>query len=97
MNSASRDVTYVCDKSKLGGQVFEVVGGRLILMKDGSRWEEYDSRAWTSSRPCQYLLWTSHDCIRTLDLLKPLTVSLADIVVSLFQTLKTAIQRIRHS
>ena len=44
-NSASSFVTYEGERSKSGGQVLELVGGREILTKLGSKWDEYDSRA----------------------------------------------------
>lgn len=50
VNSSSRAVTYAGERSKVGGiAAFGDVGGRVILMKDGSRCDEYDSSAWTSS------------------------------------------------
>jgi len=50
VNSVSRDATYDGERSNVGGtEVLFDVGGRATLTKVGSRWEEYDSRAWTSS------------------------------------------------
>ncbi len=45
-NSLSRDVMYDGERSKVGGseELFDV-GGRVIWIYDGSRWEEYDSSA----------------------------------------------------
>jgi hypothetical protein len=38
VNSSSRAVTYVGERSKVGGIVaFGEVGGKVIFMKDGSR------------------------------------------------------------
>ena len=42
----SKDVTYDGETSRVGAiEAFFEVGGRVTLTKDGSRWEEYDSRA----------------------------------------------------
>lgn len=40
-NSLSNDVMYEGDRSKVGGsEEFNDVGGRVIRINDGSRWEE---------------------------------------------------------
>ena len=41
VNSSSRFATYVAERSKVGGIfAFGDVGGRVILTKDFSRWDE---------------------------------------------------------
>ena len=54
-NSLSSDATYEGDRSNVGGieASFEV-GGRVTFRNDGSKWEEYDSRATPSSALHQY-------------------------------------------
>lgn len=50
MNSLSSDVKYVGERSNVGEtRALLEVGGRVILMKEGSRCDEYDSRACTNS------------------------------------------------
>ena len=51
-NSLSSAVTYEGERSNVGGidALFDD-GGSVTWRKDGSRWEEYDSSATTSSAP----------------------------------------------
>lgn len=72
----------------------EEVGGNWTLTNEGSRCEEYDSSAWTSSTKVSQTAHVKLGVTHTLDLLETLFVYLANLQVLLLQLLKTSVQRV---